>query len=182
MRTDSCRFSPAGDRRLHLVSREMDAKVSLVRWFREFLKRTLPTPVVSWLRRWMGTARYLRFMSYEVSRRQSLLETGSPLGTLESRLAARRDGFYQQMVEEIVERTDVVLQQIDRKVEGHGARHDERLLALEKELTSLREALDELRGVLEGIDSRPGPDGSPYAPPERAPRRRSRRQNLAASE
>lgn len=134
--------------------------------FRDFLKKVLPGPVVNWLRRWLGTFRYLRFMSYEVSRRQSRLETGSPLETLEGRLAARRDGFYQQMAKEVLERTDLVLQQLDRKVEGQGARHAERLLALEEELVRLREAVEELRAALE----------------ESSRRRSSGRQKLAASE
>jgi hypothetical protein len=151
-----------------------------VQGFREFLKKTLPTPIVNWLRRWLGTARYLRFMSYEVSRRQSRLETGSPLETLESRLAARRDGFYQQMVKEVVERTDLVLQQLDRKVEGQGARHAERLRALEEEMSQLRIAVDELRTVLERTTA-PSEHPAPRPARERAGRRSAGRK-LAASD
>ena len=153
-----------------------------MRWFREFLKKTLPTPIVSWLRRWRGTARYLRFMSYEVSRRQSRLETGSHLETIESRLAARRDGFYQQMVKEVVERTDLVLQQLDRKVEGQGARHAERLGALEEELAQLRTAVEELRAVLEGrsVSASEHSGGRPTG--KRAGRRSDARRKLAASD
>jgi len=153
-----------------------------VRWFREFLKKTLPTPMVNWLRRWRGTARYLRFMSYEVSRRQSRLETGSQLETIESRLAERRDGFYQQMVKEVVERTDLVLQQLDRKVEGQGARHAERLAALEEELAQLRAAVDDLRTLVEsGTVSAPErPAGR--AVRERAARRSTERRKMAASD
>jgi hypothetical protein len=153
-----------------------------VRWFREFLKKTLPTPIVSWLRRWLGTARYLRFMSYEVSRRQSRLETGSHLETLESRLAARRDGFYQQMVKEVVERTDLVLQQLDRKVEGQGARHAERLGALEEELARLRTAVDELRAVMEKAPFSPAERTPSHPARERAGRRSAERRKLAASD
>jgi hypothetical protein len=159
-----------------------DAKVRLVQRFRDFLKRTLPTPVVNWLRRWLGTARYLRFMSYEVSRRQSRLETGSPLETLESRLAARRDGFYQQMVKEVVERTDLVLQQLDRKIEGQAARQTERLGDLEAEVSQLREAVDELRSMLESL---PAPSAGPSASRSAGKRTSSRpaeRRKLAASD
>jgi hypothetical protein len=151
-----------------------------VQGFRDFLKKTLPTPIVNWLRRWLGTARYLRFMSYEVSRRQSRLETGSHLETLESRLAARRDGFYQQMVKEVVERTDLVLQQLDRKVEGQGARHAERLRALEEEMSQLRIAVDELRTVLERTTA-PSEHPAPRPARERAGRRSAGRK-LAASD
>ncbi|MGH2683525.1 MAG: hypothetical protein ACRDIX_09870 [Actinomycetota bacterium] len=149
--------------------------------FREFLKKALPTPIVNWLRRWLGTARYLRFMSHEVSRRQTRLETGSPLETLESRLAARRDGFYQQMVKEVVERTDLVLQQLDRKVEGQGARHAERLGALEDEIARLRLVVEELRAVLESTAASPSERLATHPPRERAGRRSSGRK-LAASD
>lgn len=152
-----------------------------MRWFREFLKKTLPFPIVNWLRRWLGTARYLRFMSYEVSRRQSRLETGSSLETLESRLAARRDGFYQQMVKEVVERTDLVLHQLDRKVEGQGARHAERLAVLEDEISQLRMALDELRALLESTAPPPSERPATHPPRERAGRRSAGRK-LAASD
>lgn len=150
--------------------------------FRDFLKRTLPRSVVNWLRRWLGTARYLRFMSYEVSRRQSRLETGSHLETLESRLAARRDGFYQQMAKEVVERTDLVLQQLDRKVEGQGARHAERLHALEDELARLRVAVDELRAVLQKTSAPPSEHPATHPARERAGRRSAERRKLAASD
>jgi hypothetical protein len=152
-----------------------------VRWLREFLKKTLPTPIVNWLRRWMGTARYLRFMSYEVSRRQSRLETGSHLETLESRLAARRDGFYQQMAKEVVERTDLVLQQLDRKVEGQGARHAERLQALEEELARLRVAVEELGAVIQRSGA-PAPEHPATHARERSGRRSAERRKLAASD
>jgi hypothetical protein len=159
----------------------MDAKVRLVHWFREILKKTLPTPVVNWLRRWLGTMRYLRFMSYEVSRRQSRPETGSSLETLESRLTARRDGFYQQMVKEVVERTDLVLQQLDRKVEGQGARHAERLRAVEDEISRLRIAVDELRAVIEKTTASASERPATHSARERAARRSAGRK-LAASD
>ncbi|HEV8572454.1 MAG TPA: hypothetical protein VGR49_05345 [Actinomycetota bacterium] len=153
-----------------------------MRSFREFLKRTLPIPIVNWLRRWRGTMRYLRFLSYEVSRRQSRLETGSPLETLESRMAARRDGFYQQMVKEVVERTDLVLQQLDRKVEGQGARHAERLGDLEEEMSRLRMAIEELRAVLEAAPVSPAERQATHPARERAARRSAERRKLAASD
>jgi fructose-specific phosphotransferase system component IIB len=153
-----------------------------VRSFREFLKKTLPSPVVNWLRRWLGTLRYLRFLSHEVSRRQSRLETGSPLETLESRLTGR-DGIYQQMAKEVLDRTDLVLQQLDRKIEGQGARHGEQLVALEQSLDRLRAAVDELKEALDGSSTGTEPERSTGRPAqERARRRSSGRRKLAASE
>jgi hypothetical protein len=151
-----------------------------VPWFRDFLKRTLPAPTVNWFRRWLGTIRYVRFMSQEVLRYKSRLETGSSGGPLDTPMA---DPFYQLIVREVVERSDVLLQQLDRKIEGQGARHGERLRVLEGELTRLRVAVEELR---EALDRRP-PAGSadhPGSPPEevRAARQTAEHRKLATSD
>lgn len=114
-----------------------------MRWFRELLKKILPVPVVNWIRRWLNTLRYLRIVSNEVQARRSRLED------LESRVAARRDGFYQELVREVVERTDLILQQLDRRLEGQGARQGERLRVLEEEVARLRETLEDLKSEIE---------------------------------
>jgi hypothetical protein len=114
-----------------------------VRWFRELLKKILPVPVVNWIRRWLNTWRYLRIVSNEVQARRSRLED------LESRVAARRDGFYQELVREVVERTDLILQQLDRRLEGQGARQGERLRVLEEEVARLRETLEDLKSEID---------------------------------
>jgi hypothetical protein len=114
-----------------------------VRWFRELLKKILPVPVVNWIRRWLNTLRYLRIVSNEVQARRSRLED------LESRVAARRDGFYQELVREVVERTDLILQQLDRRLEGQGARQGERLRVLEEEVARLRETLEDLKSEID---------------------------------
>lgn len=114
-----------------------------MRWFRELLKKILPVPVVNWIRRWLNTWRYLRIVSNEVQARRSRLED------LESRVAARRDGFYQELVREVVERTDLILQQLDRRLEGQGARQGERLRVLEEEVARLRETLEDLKSEID---------------------------------
>jgi hypothetical protein len=143
-----------------------------VRWFRQFLKRVLPAPVVNWLRRWRATGRYLRGVSQEVLERDSHLED------LERRMAGRQDGFYQQIVKEVVERTDVVVQQLDKRIEGQGARHGERLRHLEADLRSVREELTRLREVLEELQRRP--DGP--VTERRAPNRASRSRRVRTSD
>lgn len=116
---------------------------------REFAKQTLPDPAVNWIRRWMATIRYVRFMSQNVFWLKSRLEPGSSAGTVETPMA---DPFYQLIVREVLERTDVVLQQLDQKIEAQGLRHRGRLESLEGEIARLRLAVDELR------DRLPAPD------------------------
>lgn len=114
-----------------------------MRAFREFLKRVLPRPIVNWIRRRLALRRYLRAISLELMYRDTRLDD------LDGQIAARRDGFYERLVREVLERTDLVLQQLDRKIEGVSARDGERLDALERELTEMRDALERLRTVIE---------------------------------
>ena len=67
------------------------------------------------------------------------------LQELEGRVAARRDGFYQQIVKEVRERTDLVLQELDRRIEGLNARHGSELRRLADEVAALRDEVGRLR-------------------------------------
>ena len=99
------------------------------------------------------------------------MESGQ-LEDLEARMVGPGGGLYRQMVREVVERSDLLLKQLDRKVEGQGARHGERLTALEAEVAGLRESVDRLAEVL-GVPERPSagsgkgdrsaPGGTPFA-------------------
>jgi chromosome segregation ATPase len=120
-----------------------------VRWFRQFLKKILPGRTVNWIRRWRATGRYLRSVSEEVLERDSHLED------LERRIAGSEDGFYQRLVKDVVERTEVVVQQLDRRIEGQGARHSELLRQLEGDLRSLREEVARLREAVQELQGRP---------------------------
>ena len=143
-----------------------------MRWFRQFLKRILPDPAVNRLRRWRATWRYLRRVSQEV------LERDSHLQDLERRMAGRKDGLYHQMVKDVVERTDVVVQQLDRRIEGQGARHGELLRDLEADLQSLREEVARLREAVQELQGRP--DGP--ATQRRAPNRATKGRRVRASD
>ncbi len=66
---------------------------------------------------------------------------------MEAQVAARRDGFYERLVRDVLERTDIVLQQLDRRIEGERARHGEDVRALQAELAELRAAIDRLRAA-----------------------------------
>jgi hypothetical protein len=136
---------------------------------RNFLKDVLPPDAYDWLRRWVLTARYMRFLSYEIHARRTRLESGQ-LEDLEARLAGPEGGFYRQIVREVVERSDLLLKELDRKLEGQGARRGERLVELENEVKRLREAVDRLaetlgtRGVA-SMEPRTSTHGQEPAPP-----------------
>lgn len=110
---------------------------------REFLKRVLPRPIVNWIRRRLAVRRYLRAISFE------LLARDTRLDDLEAQIAARRDGFYDRLVLDVLDRTDLVLKELDRKIEGVNARHGERLAALEESLRELASALERLHAGTE---------------------------------
>jgi hypothetical protein len=110
---------------------------------RDFLKKALPRPLVNWLRRRLAVRRYLRAISFE------LLARDTRMDDLEAQIAARRDGFYDRLVLDVLDRTDLVLKEIDRKIEGISARHGERLVALETQLAELTAAIERLRAASE---------------------------------
>ena len=89
---------------------------------------------------------YLRELSYEVYDRTIRIE----LEETEERIAARREGFYGRLVQDVLDRTDVVLQQLDRRIEGVSARHGGDIRELREELAALRSELEELQRVIAG--------------------------------
>jgi hypothetical protein len=102
--------------------------------------------MVQWIRRQRAARRYLKALSYE------MVERDTRLDDIDARVAIHSDGFYQQMVREILERTDVVLHELNRRIEGQGARHDERLRTLEEEVGSLRLAVERLQKTLRSAE------------------------------
>src|SRR5919197_1180954 len=70
---------------------------------RDAFKRMLPGRVVNRYRRRRVTRAYLEALSWE------LLERETRLDYLEGRVAARRDGFYERMVGDVLERTEIIL-------------------------------------------------------------------------
>lgn len=111
-------------------------------FLRLIAKRLLPARLLGWYRRRRALRRYLRQLSFEVYGRQVRMD----LEELEGRMAARRDGFYQQIVRDVLERTDLVLQELDRRIEGLNARHGAELGRLREEVAALREETAALAG------------------------------------
>jgi hypothetical protein len=108
-----------------------------VQFLRDIAKKVLPDRFVHWYRRRRIVRSYLRELGYEMYDRNVRLE----LEDLEGRIAARRDGFYQQMVRDVLERTELILQELDRRIEALGARHGNELRELRREIRALQEAV-----------------------------------------
>jgi hypothetical protein len=123
---------------------------------RRIAKRFLPGRIVSWYGRRRALRRYLRQLSYEIYSRRERLD----LQELEGQIAARRDGFYRQIVREVLERTDLILQELDRRIEGLNARHGSELRRLRDEVTALR---DEVAGLRKLEAGEAPPDAQPAA-------------------
>ena len=109
-------------------------------------KKLLPERFIHWYRRRRATRRYLRALGYELYDRQVRMQ----LEEFEGRIAARRDGFYEQLVRDVLERSELIIQELDRRIEGQGARHG-------KELRGLRQEVEALRSAVQSIAS--GPEG-----------------------
>src|SRR6266568_4758990 len=118
---------------------------------RRTVLRAVPDRVVNKMRRRRATRAYLDALSWE------LLERETRLDFLEGRVAARRDGFYERMVHDVVERTEIILQELDRRIEGLTARTGERFQSLDEQLDALRGELARLRTEAAGDPA--SPDG-----------------------
>jgi hypothetical protein len=103
--------------------------------------KATPKPLVIRRRRKRAYKRYMTALSYE------LLERETQLDYIEGRVSARRDGFYERIVREVLERTELILQELDRRIEGVSARGNERMNALEEQLIALRDQLNNLRQI-----------------------------------
>lgn len=120
-----------------------------MQFLRDLAKRILPKRFVEWYRRRRAVRQYLRSLGYEIYDRTVRLE----LEDVEGRIAARRDGFYEHLVRDVLERTELVLQELDRKIEGVSARQGNELRALRSEVQALRDALSSPPAELHSISS-----------------------------
>jgi repressor of nif and glnA expression len=118
-------------------------------------KTVLPESFVHWYRRRRAIRRYLRELGYEIYDRQVRMQ----LEDLEGRILARRTGFHEQLVKDVLDRTDLVLQELDRRIEGLSTRHG-------KQLRELREEIAALRASVDALASRPDPARVGASPPE----------------
>ncbi|HEY7282135.1 MAG TPA: hypothetical protein VID47_11125 [Actinomycetota bacterium] len=127
-----------------MVARHSYAKTEPARAVvRQGVVKVTPKPFVTRRRRKRALKRYLKALSYE------LLERETQLDYIEGRVAARRDGFYERIVREVLERTEIIQQELDRRIEGVSARSGERMNAIEEQLFALRDGLNNLRRLQE---------------------------------
>jgi hypothetical protein len=117
--------------------------VGMTARLRSMAKAIFPDRFTHWYRRRRAVRNYLRELGVELYDRRVRLQ----LEDLEGRIIARREGIYEQLVKDVLDRTELIIQQLDRHIEGLGARHG-------KELRILREEIDTLRAAVEDISAR----------------------------
>jgi len=116
-------------------------------------KAVLPASIVDWYRRRRALRRYMKALGYELYNRRSQLDQEE----MEGRLAAARDGFFQGLVKDVLERTDLVLQMLDRRIDGLTARQASQVRDLEAQITALRASMESLRAELARQPAGTGP-------------------------
>jgi hypothetical protein len=80
---------------------------------------------------------------------------------VEERIAARREGFYGRLVRDVLERTEIILQELDRRIEGISARHGNDIRQLREDLTSLQAMTTELQQRLAELQASLSADSIP---------------------
>lgn len=127
---------------------------------RQVAERILPQRFTDWYRRRRALRRYLWALSYEIHDRRTRLE----LGELEERVVTGRKGLYEQMVGEVLDRTDLILQGLERRIEGVKARYGNELASLRQEIVEIRALLESREVGGEGSVHRAEPHPSGRSP------------------
>lgn len=104
-------------------------------------KSIVPARAVEAYRRRRALRTYLRSIAFEIYDRNRTFE----LEELEGELLARRPDITSRLMKDLLMRTDVLIQQLDRQVEGLRARHGGELRQLRAEIEGLRASLEALR-------------------------------------
>ena len=108
--------------------------------------------------------RYLDELSRDLQQREIRLDD------LEGAIASMRPGFHDRIVADVLERSEIVLSELDRRIADVGARTERELGDLERRLEELHERVRRLRTPqgASGNGDRPG-DGGAAAPAEETP-------------
>jgi hypothetical protein len=112
---------------------------------RGLAKRALPTGAADWYRRRREFRRFMRSIANEVYDRQVRMDVDE----LEGTVVARRPDVTERLFKDLIVRTDAVLQQLDRKIEGLRARQGDELRTLRQEVAAVRDELATLRASLQ---------------------------------
>ena len=109
---------------------------------RVFGKKVLPSSVVEAYRRRRASRRYLRTLGAEIRLRNQRLQVEE----LEGRILEQRPEITDRLVKDVLERMDLVVQQLDRQLEAIRARHG-------SELGSLREEVEALKASVAALEA-----------------------------
>jgi hypothetical protein len=112
---------------------------------RALAKRVLPTGAADWYRRRREFRRFMRGIANDVYDRQVRMDVEE----LEGTVVARRPDVTEALFKDLMVRTDAVLQQLDRKIEGIRARQGDELRTLREEVAAVRDELATLRASLQ---------------------------------
>ena len=107
-------------------------------------KKLLPESAIDAYRRRRALRRYLRSLSFEIYDSQ----VKRHVEELEDAVLTRRPDITEKLMKDLLDRTDLLLQQLHRQIEGLQARHGGELRELRQESERLRSALDELQARL----------------------------------
>lgn len=130
-----------------------------MRHLRALAKRVLPRRFIEWYRRRRVLRYYLRDLSHDLLVRQTRLE----LGEIESEMATHRDQLRAAIAHDVLVRTDVLLQELDRHIEGVATRTGQRLDDLQAQLNELRGEMKRVRDALETLAPEPQTAAAPDA-------------------
>jgi hypothetical protein len=110
-----------------------------------FAKKVLPEDAIDRYRRRRALRRYLRSLSYEIYDRQQKLRVEE----LEGTILARRPDITERLMKDLLDRMDLLLQQLHRQVEGLSARHGSQIDELRTDVDQLRSTLHDLQARLD---------------------------------
>lgn len=108
---------------------------------RQVVKKYLPARALKYIQRRRALRQYLRSISYELYDRNRTYG----LEELEETLLARPSDIQSRLMKDLLVRTDLLIQQLDRQIEGLRARHGEELAELRREVEGIRSSLDAMR-------------------------------------
>jgi hypothetical protein len=135
---------------------------------RDVAKRVIPTSMVDAYRRRRALRAYLKSISQEIYDRNRMFE----LEELEGDLLVRRPDITGRLMKDLIMRTDILIQQLDRQIEALRARHGGELRELRTEVDALHASLHALRAEL-GLQPPPPGSTAGDARPAQSPAGRS---------
>lgn len=126
--------------------------------WREFGKKVLPSRFIDSYRRRRALRTFMSELSYELYDRQIKLLVED----IEGSVLARRPAITDRLSKDLLTRTDLLLQELDRRIEGVRARQGEELRSLRNELAAVRDEMASLgeetaalRSILDGLRTEP---------------------------